>query len=111
MTRSERPTPGDFAEVAPGLGRIDVRGADDPEAFALGHLPDDARANWSEADVQDPDRPRLLIPSVMLLMKMSMNATLDYTRAPIALDEAGGVLVGSARVRAFRGADGAAARR
>jgi hypothetical protein len=31
-----------------------------------------------------------VIPSLMLLMKMSMNATLDYTRAPIALTQMAG---------------------
>ena len=44
---------GDLAEIASGLGRIDVDGADDLEAAAIGDLPDHRRADRPEPVMQD----------------------------------------------------------
>ena len=46
----------DLPEIAAGLGQIDVDGADDLEPAPHGHLPDDARANRPEPNVQDTNR-------------------------------------------------------
>ena len=49
------PDPADLAQVATGLGGIDIDGADNRQALAGRHLPDDARADGPESDMHHFD--------------------------------------------------------
>ena len=59
VTRSGFAELGDLAEIAAGLGGIDVGRPDDAKALAPGDLSHDGRTDWPQPDVHDLDRSRL----------------------------------------------------